>query len=166
MRRERRQREGKSNVSRFRAKARITNKPLLLAALALTACGTPTSQEATHDPLGPNAACYVCHMTFVREELSQVHARANVGCIRCHGLSAGHANDENIGATPPDIAFDRPGINPACRKCHPAHNAPPETVLARWRERRAARLAAEVHPEKAVCTDCHGTHTIARPAEE
>jgi hypothetical protein len=103
-------------------------------------------------------------MTFVREELSQVHARADVGCIRCHGLSAAHANDENIGATKPDITFDRAEVNPACRKCHPAHDAPPEAVLARWRERRAAGLAPDVPPMAAVCTDCHGAHKIARPA--
>ena len=134
---------------------------LLLAALAsaallLFAC-RPRPDEA--NPLGPNAACYVCHMVFVREELSKTHLAAKVGCIRCHGLSAAHANDENIGATKPDILFRRPQINPACRACHPTHDTPPEDVVARWRERRAARPGLT---PPAACTDCHGNHKIAK----
>ena len=30
-----------------------------------------------------------------------------ITCVRCHGISAAHANDEDIGATPPDITFKR-----------------------------------------------------------
>jgi len=43
--------------------------------------------------------------------LSQTHLRANVTCINCHGLSAGHANDEKIGATPPDVSFTRDQVD-------------------------------------------------------
>ena len=127
--------------------------PGMLAAAALVSlsCG-PAGSEM--DPLGPNAACYVCHMTFVREPLSAVHAKAKVGCIQCHGLSAPHANDEDVGATKPDITFKRDAIDPACRACHPAHDVPADKVVARWQERKS--------PPNPTCTQCHGSHKVAR----
>jgi hypothetical protein len=108
------------------------------------------------DPLGANAACYVCHMTFVKEELSKVHLAAKVGCVKCHGLSAKHANDENIGAGKPDITYQRNQIDAACAKCHETHDAPARKVVARFHERR---LPASCTP---ICTDCHGAHKIER----
>ena len=118
-------------------------------------------QQVRHDPLGPNAACYVCHMTFVREELTATHAAEDVGCIQCHGISEGHANDENIGATPPDKTFGRDQVNPFCRSCHETHDAAPEKVVARWTERRQQRADTQPIERAAACTDCHGEHTIA-----
>ena len=116
--------------------------------------------EDPSDPAGANAACYVCHMTFVKEELAKVHLKAKIGCIQCHGLSDKHANDENIGATKPDITFQRKQIDPSCGKCHEGHNAPATKVVARFVERR---LPADSAP---TCTDCHGTHKIKRAAAE
>jgi hypothetical protein len=107
------------------------------------------------DPLGPNAACYVCHITFVREELSRTHLREKVACIDCHGLSAAHANDEDIGATPPDVTFKRHEIDASCRECHEGHDVPAREVIARWLER-------EQPGPSPVCTDCHGSHKIER----
>jgi hypothetical protein len=112
------------------------------------------------DPLGPNAACYVCHIPFVREELSRVHLKAEVACIECHGRSANHANDENIGATPPDVVYGRDQIDASCAKCHKNHNVPAREVVARFLERGLSPKTV------AVCTDCHGTHRIEKPAEE
>ena len=103
------------------------------------------------DPLGPNGACYVCHMTLVREELSKMHLAAKVTCIKCHGLSAKHANDENIGATKPDRTYARLRVNSMCRRCHKTHDVPAEAVIACWVERKLT----ESPP---VCTDCHGEH--------
>ena len=117
-----------------------------------------SDDEAMIDPMGPNAACYVCHMTFVYEELSNVHLPEEVTCVRCHGLSAAHANDENIGATPPDVTFKRDKIDAACRECHEEHDVAAKKVIARCIER-------ELSDFPAVCTDCHGTHKIERPEE-
>ena len=108
-----------------------------------------------NNPLGPNAACYVCHMTYVKEPMSRLHLKHKVYCIDCHGISAGHANDEDIGATKPDIYFKRNQINASCRKCHLNHDAAPEKVIARWFKRKLT-----VSPP--VCTDCHGSHKIKR----
>lgn len=112
------------------------------------------------DPIWANAACYVCHTSFVKEELSKVHVKGKVTCITCHGLSAGHANDEDIGATPPDVPFWRDQIDPLCRRCHTTHDVPARDVLARFLQRR---LSPKQPP---VCTDCHGRHKIEQPAEE
>jgi hypothetical protein len=110
------------------------------------------------DPLSVNAACYVCHMTFVGEELSTVHLQEKTTCIDCHGLSAPHANDENIGATPPDVVFKRDQVDASCEKCHEEHDAPGAEVVARFLERKLAG-------PRPICTDCHGTHKIEQPEE-
>jgi len=156
---------GQRPHSRFRAKARMFTLPLLIVGIAagivcMASCGP--RDVASHDPMGPNAACYVCHMTFVREELSRSHQAAKVGCIRCHGLSAPHANDEDVGATKPDVTYTRAQVNPACRKCHPTHNARPEAVVACWQQVVKTRFDSQPPPSPA-CTDCHGTHKIAKP---
>lgn len=137
--------------------------PLIyLCSCSLSPTGTafPDANVSTQfdetNPLGANAACYVCHMTFVKEELSKTHLRAEITCVRCHGLSAGHANDEDIGATPPDVSFKRDQVDAMCLKCHKSHSA-------------RGRLTADISPEEVgasksppVCSDCHGTHKINR----
>lgn len=111
------------------------------------------------DPLGPNAACYVCHTTFVFEELARVHLAEKTTCIECHGLSAAHANDEHIGATKPDIVYKHDAIDASCKKCHEKHDAPASEVVALYRQR-------ELKDPKPVCTDCHGTHRIEHAGGE
>jgi len=101
--------------------------------------GTAATASTEGDPLGPNAACYVCHMSFVGEQLTKTHLAKDVTCVGCHGLSAAHANDENIGATKPDRYFTRDQVDAACLSCH--------------QDRTAHR--------DSVCTDCHGKHRIA-----
>jgi len=135
---------------------------LLLAASAILAgCGT---DEGASDPtLNPNAGCCVCHMLFIKESLSKTHLEAKITCVRCHGACIGHANDEHIGATPPDVRFKPGEVNPFCRTCHEKHDVPPEKVVAR-REVEAARPAAAGTIAEARCTDCHGKHRIERPA--
>lgn len=100
------------------------------------------------NPLGANAACYVCHITFVKEELSKTHLKAKITCVRCHGVSAGHANDEDIGATKPDVTFERDRIDAMCLKCHKRHDI------------SGLKAAAAKGPP--VCTDCHDTHRIKK----
>lgn len=112
--------------------------------------------EEANDPMGANGACYVCHMTFVRESLSKSHLKAKVGCIQCHGVSAKHANDENIGATKPDVIFQRAGIDAMCVKCHEEHKASAKKVVARFLERKLPSS------EPPTCTECHGEHKIMR----
>jgi len=113
-----------------------------------------------HDPLGANAGCYVCHMTFVKEPLTVTHLKKKITCTRCHGASVGHANDEDIGATPPDKIIRRDQVNPYCRTCHRKHPVAPELLIARWLERRPSKPSSQPAAPTAVCTDCHGKHRI------
>jgi hypothetical protein len=111
------------------------------------------------DPLSANGACYICHMTFVKEDLAKVHLAAKISCADCHGLSDKHANDEDIGATKPDIVYPRDKVDASCLKCHEEHDAPAAQVVARFLERKLPLQTA------AICTECHGTHKIDRSAE-
>lgn len=133
---------------------------LVLSLLFACSCsGPPTESSDTNrsepsgqiDVLGANAACYVCHIGFVKEQISKVHLSKEIPCIHCHGLSASHANDENIGATRPEITFERDEIDIMCVKCHTRHTIP-SVELAKH----------ESHP---VCTDCHGRHRFSGAAE-
>ncbi|UCD28517.1 MAG: cytochrome c3 family protein [Planctomycetota bacterium] len=110
--------------------------------------------------LGANAGCYVCHMMFVDEELSAVHLEAKVGCVDCHGTSAGHANDENVGATPPDKIVSGEEINQFCRICHETHDVEPEKMVARWQERSKGKPTTQPSQQVITCTQCHGEHRI------
>jgi len=116
-------------------------------------------QESQLERMWANAGCYVCHTTFVHEELGKVHLEAGTGCIDCHGPSAAHANDEDVGATPPDITYARDQIDASCAECHEGHNVPARLVIARWIERRPPGGDRSVAP---VCTDCHGSHSIPK----
>jgi hypothetical protein len=111
------------------------------------------------DPMSANAACYVCHMTFIHEEFSRVHLKEKITCIECHGVSAAHANDENIGATPPDVMFKRSEVDASCAECHEEHDVPARKIIARWLERRLSGRSP-------ICTDCHGMHKIEQVEEE
>jgi RNase P subunit RPR2 len=111
------------------------------------------------NPLGLNGACYVCHIPFVKEDLAKTHLAQGISCAKCHGLSDKHANDEDVGATKPDITFRREQVDASCEKCHTTHDAPATKVIARFQERK---LKPQVVP---VCTDCHGHHRIDRSAE-
>jgi hypothetical protein len=116
--------------------------------------------EAAANSLAINGACYVCHIPFVGEEVGRVHVAEQIGCIKCHGLSAAHANDEHVGATPPDVVYKREEVDRMCLECHETHKAPATAVVGRFVERK---LPARPAP---ICTDCHGTHRIEEAAAD
>ena len=102
-----------------------------------------------------NEACYVCHGNYRDEPMALWHARVNVGCVKCHGPSLAHRDDED-NTTPPDIMFPADKIDTACKTCHDSHDVPPRKVLARWKE----RCPSKTNPDDVVCTDCHGQHRL------
>lgn len=127
------------------------SKPLLLEE-------PKTSPEPKKKPEGPvadNSACFVCHSNYQEESLAAVHALEDVGCVRCHGASLAHRNDEN-NTTPPDKMYPGEAIDPACVDCHDTHDAPARKVLARWKE----RCPEKTDFSQVVCTDCHGEHRL------
>jgi len=132
-----------------------------------------------------NTACFVCHANYKTESLTDRHAKADIGCVNCHGESSAHRNDEN-NITPPEIMYSAEKIDPFCQDCHEAHDISPKKIIARWVKRKADKTDSscrgcheddDVPPEKVVarwterglektdpneivCTDCHGDHRM------
>ena len=100
----------------------------------------------------------------MKEPLARSHQLKGVSCTKCHGASVGHANDEHIGATRPDVTYPRDKVDAACAACHKQHDVPAAKVIGRFLERKLPARPA------AICTDCHGTHRIEKagspPAEQ
>ena len=86
-----------------------------------------------------NSRCYVCHINFGQEKLTSMHAKADIGCERCHGASDAHCSDED-NITPPDIMYPAEKINCFCKSCHPN---------------------ATLGKGKNYCTECHGEHRLS-----
>ncbi|MHC4166623.1 MAG: cytochrome c3 family protein [Planctomycetota bacterium] len=127
-----------------------TSEPLLL--------DEPTEEQvaaASTEAAGENMACFVCHANYLGEFLAERHAKANVGCVNCHGDSFAHRNDEN-NTTPPEIMYPADKIDPFCQACHDAHDVPPKKVVVRWKELDIDKN----DPARIVCTDCHGQHRM------
>jgi len=106
-------------------------------------------------PVADNSRCYVCHMSYMKEDLAVVHAEADIGCADCHGDCDEHIADESWAwgknGTPPEIMYPRPKINPFCMDCHP------KKKIGRLEHKR---FFAGTAKEK-YCTDCHGDHRLA-----
>ncbi len=112
-----------------------------------------------------NDPCYVCHMPFIEEPLSVVHAKVAVWCGTCHGPSMAHVEDENIGATPADVGFKKDQVDRMCSGCHDPQEHRPLTQQTR-RQRLAEGQKAQRQIKRSkikatgLCTDCHGHHWI------
>jgi len=157
-----------------------TSEPLLLDEPTEEQAAAVVTQAATE-----NAACFVCHANYRGEFLADRHAKADVGCINCHGDSFAHRNDEN-NTTPPETMYSAEKIDPFCQGCHDAHDISAKKIIARWIEQKVKKPDAtcegcheddDVPPEKVVarwtkrnldesdparivCTDCHGDHRM------
>jgi len=121
----------------------------------------PDAPKKKVEVMVDNGACYVCHGNYDGEELALGHAKGGVGCIKCHGESIAHRNDED-NITPPDIMYPADRIDAKCAECHREHDVPAREVIARWKERCPDKKDAG----KLVCTDCHGRHRLARRTVE
>lgn len=124
-------------------------QPLLLAD------EVPETQPA-EDSGADNSRCHVCHANYIQEVLAVTHARANIGCVNCHGQSDNHIADESWtsggNGTPPDKIYTLPMVNPLCLSCHAREKidtAPHQALFSGT-------------TEKKYCTDCHGSHRLAR----
>lgn len=113
-----------------------------------------SASVASGGPAADNSRCFVCHANYLDEKIAVTHAKANIGCARCHGESDAHIADESWGSggngTAPDTMYPKAKINPSCMRCHtkdkidtPQHKPVFATVT-----------------ENKVCTDCHGNHRL------
>jgi hypothetical protein len=96
------------------------------------------STDLNTGPVADNSRCYICHINYEQEKLTSSHAKADIGCERCHGASDAHCSDKD-GITPPDIMYPAEKVNPFCKSCHPNSN---------------------LSGSKKFCTDCHGEHRL------
>ena len=144
---------------------------LMLSGGGLAGCAgaarpaNPSAQDEYEVP--PNDMCYVCHIPFAREPLAVAHEKAKIWCIQCHGLSAEHMQDENVGATPAEVAYEKNQIDVMCSSpdCHEPEKHAPVNARVRFGRLRYGKQAQEEikgRPVKVtgVCTDCHGRHWI------
>jgi len=113
------------------------------------------SAAKTKGPKADNHACHVCHTNYQEEWLAVTHAENDVGCVKCHGESIAHRNDEN-NITPPDTMYPADAIAKRCAQCHETHDVPAQKVLARFAERCPNKKCGD----PVVCTDCHGDHRL------
>jgi hypothetical protein len=121
--------------------------------------------EAPPRPVANNSRCFVCHANydFNEEPLVFGHAKANIGCIQCHGESTRHSADED-GLTPPDRMFPKAHIRFNCLGCHDWVKlvASDKTKLDRadLPEKPDHQAVLEATAQKKLCTDCHGDHRL------
>jgi len=108
-----------------------------------------------------NSSCVYCHIDFEGEEFVDVHLAQRITCRSCHGPSERHRQDETLMARP-DRLFGRAEVGALCQQCHGPHRDPAavEAFRSEWEGR--ARENGRFIYEDAVCTDCHGWHTIKR----
>lgn len=150
----------------------MTGVGVLAAFTAALAIGRAEESQA-EKPSG-NSKCYVCHPSMKTEELTTGHLGIGVTCDICHGESVEHMHDEML-MTKPDLLFGRSEVRTMCSKCHKPggqqeyyerqdHKNPAavEAFIKKWTGRmRPNGRAVNVN---SICTDCHGTHNITKPA--
>jgi len=127
---------------------------LLLEEEPLLLLEDDSASIASGRPVADNSRCFVCHANYLDEKIAVTHAKANIGCARCHGESDAHIADESWGSggngTAPDTMYPKAKINPSCMQCHPKDKIDTpqhEPVFATATENK-------------VCTDCHGNHRL------
>ncbi len=137
------------------------DKPLLLL----------DDESSTNAPTGPgadNSRCQVCHLNFMQEAITVVHARTNIGCATCHGPSDAHIADESWASggngTPPDIFYRKSLSRFSCLGCHNWVNLvesdKKRTELKDKPDHQA--VLDGTNREKRFCTDCHGQHRMVK----
>ena len=124
----------------------LEDEPLLLADESL--------EDDSDASEADNSRCHVCHINYTPEDIAVVHAKAGIGCARCHGESDEHIADESWASggngTAPDIMYTRPKINPFCMECHTKEKLPMPQH----------ELVFSAGDQQKVCTDCHGKHRL------
>jgi hypothetical protein len=111
---------------------------------------------------GDNAACLCCHMDFDGEEICEKHLAQKITCRSCHGPCEYHRQDETL-MTKPDLIYGRAEVVGFCKQCHASHKKPEAVAafLAQWLGKHRPENGRFIR-EDAVCTDCHGQHTIPK----
>jgi len=124
---------------------------------------TSPAKPAGSGQQADNSLCYVCHLALQKDEVVVQHQAEGIGCVNCHGVSSEHMHDEML-MTKPDLLFGRKQVDAMCAKCHedPHEDKQREfkAFLGTWRGRD--RPNGRAVTEASICTDCHGTHVLAK----
>jgi len=105
-------------------------------------------------PPADNGRCHVCHVNFSDERLAVGHARANIGCEKCHGPSDAHCGDEG-NVTAPTTLYAKADVDKSCKVCHP------DDRLIEGAKSCPVVVVDDAKGPK-YCTDCHGRHRMER----
>jgi predicted CXXCH cytochrome family protein len=121
-------------------------------------------------PLGAEEECGVCHPSSRVAFRDGIHAREEVQCSSCHG---GNPATREV-AKAHNGSFkglkNRSEIPELCASCHSdlelmrPYNLPVDQ-LAVYRTSQHGRAIAAGDSRAAVCTDCHGSHTVRSPED-
>ena len=129
----------------------------LVGAALLASCRLPlVSSGRQARAAAESRACFDCHIDFKIEKFSQIHECEGVSCVRCHGTSKAHKDDE-VRKTLPDAVFRGKTMKVFCLTCHRA--AEHRKVDAHAAAEAKARETGQPEP---VCTTCHGEHKLMR----
>ncbi len=145
----------------------------ILAAFAAALAICQAEESQAEKPSG-NSKCYVCHPSMKTEELTNDHLPVGITCDICHGPTVEHMHDEML-MTKPDLLFGRSEVRAMCSKCHKPHGqreyyerqdhkdpAAVQAFFEKWTGR--IRPNGRNVTKDSICTDCHGTHNITKPA--
>jgi len=106
--------------------------------------GRPDSASPAPPAPANNQYCLDCHLNYGFDPFAEGHRIAGFGCVRCHGASIPHSEDES-GKVPPDRMYPSAEINDSCLPCHKNEELPADCKLSE---------------ELKVCMDCHNTHRL------
>lgn len=126
-------------------------------------CRSAAAAHAVKLEEGDNSQCLCCHMDFDGEDIVEKHLAKKITCRSCHGPSEPHRQDETL-RTKPDLLWGRAEVRAFCRQCHQTHKKPAAVEEFRQKWLGKARPNGRFISKDAVCTDCHGEHTV--PPEE
>ncbi|MGB2824048.1 MAG: cytochrome c3 family protein, partial [Phycisphaerae bacterium] len=118
---------------------------------AFVSCTAGIGLDAPRIAAKANATCMECHIDFDTEEIVVVHGTHGVTCVRCHGPSRAHMEDE-VRKTKADVTFRGQAMRLFCLTCH-------KPEKHRRVRNHAAELARPPH-ERRACTACHGEHKL------
>lgn len=125
----------------------------LLATLAPSDAADFSVVTQTPTVKNPLAGCQQCHVDVETKYVKSRHFKEKIACTGCHGPSKGHIADEN-NQVKPDKLFTPKNTDRLCSNCHECSR------------RKPASPTSQLSSESKVCTDCHGSHELARvPAQ-
>jgi hypothetical protein len=113
--------------------------------------GDSEELDLSTGPMADNSRCHVCHINYADEELTLLHARADIGCEDCHGASDAHCSDED-NITPPDTMFAEDKIMAFCMGCHTKEEIDVDVHKL---------VMDQTDPKITRCTACHGEHRLS-----